>query len=146
MVRLLPFLPSRSSDKGLADFYHLITGPFPVSLAPEVVVKVFEFANMGLPVALLSSIGGPMRLEAAERRSLLQTYLPWALRCGSSCQPLITVEWEKLWDRNIDEVRKELGITKPPMEWKAWRRGERERKNREQVLAEAAANAAPASP
>jgi len=94
---------------------------------------------MGLPVALLSSIGGPLRLQSAERRSLLRTYLPWALRCGSSCKPLICVEWEKLWERNIEEVRTELGIWKPPMEWKEWRRGERERKKREEAVSAASA-------
>lgn len=105
-----------------ADFYHLISGPFPVSMAPEVVVKLFEFANMGLPVALLSSLFGPLRLASDERKALFDAYLAWALRAGSAAKPLINVEWEKNWTTDIDKLRDDIGIVKPPVEWRQWRR------------------------
>ncbi|MBW0515770.1 hypothetical protein O181_055485 [Austropuccinia psidii MF-1] len=111
------------------DFYHVITGPFPVNVSGEIVVKWFELANMGLPVAALSAIFGPLRLESSKRNRLLKTYVPWALKCGSSCKPLICVEWEKKWEMSIEELRKELGIWSPPMDFKAWLEEERRIKN-----------------
>ncbi|POW10525.1 hypothetical protein PSHT_08740 [Puccinia striiformis] len=66
------------------DFYHVISGPFPVNISGEIVVKWIELANMGLPVAALSAIFGPLRLNSEKRTDLLRTYVPWALRTGSS--------------------------------------------------------------
>lgn len=102
------------------DFYHVILG-FPVSVSAELVVKWFELANMGLPVAFLSSFFGPLRLKADRRRRLVSTYMPWALRAGANAQPLIGVYWEKKWETNIDELRKELGIAPPPLPWTEYR-------------------------
>ncbi|KAK9895564.1 Coq4-domain-containing protein [Cystobasidium minutum MCA 4210] len=102
------------------DFYHVLLG-FPVSVSAELVVKWFEMANMGLPVAVLSSVFGPLRLSSARRRRLSSTYLSWALRTGSSSQSLIGIYWEKRWSQNIDELRRELGITPPPMTWSEFR-------------------------
>lgn len=98
----------------------------------ELVVKWFELANFGLPVALLSSVFGPLRLEASERRRLFDTYGGWALRCGGSAQCLIGIEWEKEWEKDINVLRRELGIWRPPMDFKLWRKeGRRLKKERE---------------
>lgn len=103
------------------DFYHVLLG-FGVSLPSELVVKWFELANFHLPVALLSSVFGPLRMEASERRRLMSTYGAWALKCGGSAQCLIGVEWEKKWETDIEELRKELGIYPAPVPFKDWRR------------------------
>ncbi|KAI9626096.1 hypothetical protein KEM48_010571 [Puccinia striiformis f. sp. tritici PST-130] len=87
------------------DFYHVISGPFPVNISGEIVVKWIELANMGLPVAALSAIFGPLRLNSEKRTDLLRTYVPWALRTGSSCKPLICVEWEKNWETPIKDLK-----------------------------------------
>ncbi|EFP80984.1 Ubiquinone biosynthesis protein [Puccinia graminis f. sp. tritici] len=102
------------------DFYHVISGPFPVNISGEIVVKWVELANMGLPVAGLSAIFGPLRLASEKRRELLRTYVPWALRMGSSCKPLICVEWEKHWETPIDQLKRSLGISEPPLDFKTW--------------------------
>ncbi|KAK4052582.1 Ubiquinone biosynthesis protein [Microbotryomycetes sp. JL221] len=111
------------------DFYHVLLG-FGVSLPAELVVKWFELANFGLPVALLSGLVGPLRMEAAERRRLVDTYAVWALKAGEQAQCLIGVEWERKWDTNIDEMRAALGIVPPPLPFKEWRRQGRELKAR----------------
>lgn len=102
------------------DFYHVLLG-FGVSLPAELVVKWFELANFHLPVALLSGVFGPLRMEPSERRRLMKTYGAWALKCGGSAECLIGVYWEKEWERDLEEVRKELGVFRPPVPFKEWR-------------------------
>lgn len=104
------------------DFYHVITGPFSVSVAAELVVKWFELANFGLPVAALSGVFGPLRLSGQGRRRLIKTYVPWAVRCGANASPLINVYWEKMWEKDIEEMRKELNIEPPPISWAEYRK------------------------
>ena len=102
------------------DFYHVLLG-FPVSVSAELIVKWFELANMGLPVAFLSSVFGPLRLKSDRRRRLVRTYLSWALRAGSGTKPLIGVRWEERWDQDIVELRKELGLAEPPFSWEDYK-------------------------
>lgn len=126
------------------DFYHVLLG-FGVSLPAELVVKWFELANFTLPVAALSSVFGPLAMkDPAERRRLMRSYSRWALECGGNATCLIGVEWEKCWERDIDELRRELGVTMPPVPFKQWRaEGRRIRKEKEeQQQREAAVQAA----
>jgi ubiquinone biosynthesis protein COQ4 len=112
------------------DFYHVITGPFPVTTAAELVVKWFELANMGLPVAALSAFFGPLRLNSGLRSRLVNTYVPWALRCGSMAKPLISLDWENRWEQPVVEMKRELGIWDPPMTWVEFKaRGRDKREN-----------------
>jgi len=94
------------------DLYHCITS-MPVRVEYEIVVKAFEFANLGLPMTGLAAIGAPFKLSAAKQDRLKQ-YIPWALRCGGSARSLITIFWEKRWDQDIGELKRELGIWDPP--------------------------------
>lgn len=103
------------------DFYHVVTG-FPVNVSAELVVKWFEMANFGLPVAAISALFGPLRLTSAGRRRLLSTYIPWALKCGSSADCLIGVYWEKEWNAPITELKTRLGISEPPIPWRDFRK------------------------
>lgn len=104
------------------DLYHCITN-FSVNVESELAVKYFEFANLGLPLAAISAIGGPLRLlspsEANKRKRdrLFSEYVPWALRYGSTARCLISVYWEKRWEQNVEELRKELGIRDSPARW-----------------------------
>lgn len=107
------------------DFYHVISGGFPVSVSGEIVVKWFELANMGLPVAALSALFGPLRLSSGRRGRLLRSFVPWALKCGSSAQSLISVPWEEHWETDLVELRASLGIWEPPVDWDSWIEEER---------------------
>lgn len=104
------------------DFYHVISGQFPVSFSGEVVVKWFEMANMGLPVAALSAIFGPLRMKSSNRNKLFRTFVPWALRCGASASPLISVYWEERWEQDLGDMRREMGIWDPPVPWSEYKR------------------------
>lgn len=88
----------------------------PVSHLGETVVKIFEASHMGLPVAFLSSIAGPFRLTSDERTALFgQGQLAsWAWRMGKKSKPLIAVRWEDAWERNFDEMKRDLGWDEPP--------------------------------
>ncbi|TEB34605.1 ubiquinone biosynthesis protein COQ4, mitochondrial [Coprinellus micaceus] len=99
------------------DFYHCITN-MPVNVESELALKWFEFANLGLPMTGLAALFGPLRLNAQKRDRLFSEYVPWALKCGGSARPLITVYWEKRWEQNVEEIKKELGLwDAPPARW-----------------------------
>ncbi|KAL8641396.1 MAG: hypothetical protein Q9228_001785 [Teloschistes exilis] len=94
------------------DFYHALTG-LPVMVEGEVALKAFEFANTLLPMTGLS-LFAVLRLKPAERSRFLYTYLPWALTNGLRSKDIINVYWEEQLERNVDELRMELGIEQPP--------------------------------
>ncbi|KAL8798429.1 MAG: hypothetical protein Q9182_006672 [Xanthomendoza sp. 2 TL-2023] len=94
------------------DFYHALTG-LPVMVEGEVALKAFEFANTLIPMTGMS-LFAVTQLKPAERSRLWQTYLPWALTNGLRSKELINVYWEEQLDRDVDDLRTELGIEKPP--------------------------------
>ena len=94
------------------DFYHAVTG-LPVVVEGEVALKAFEFANTLLPMTGLS-VFASMRLKAAEWERFRDIYLPWAIRSGLASRDVICVYWEEVLERDVDELRRELGIEKPP--------------------------------
>ncbi|CAH1756562.1 6646_t:CDS:2 [Entrophospora sp. SA101] len=91
------------------DFYHTLTN-LPTSVEGELALKWFELAQTNLPMTLLSSLVGPMRLNSTERNNLYNKYVPWAIQCGSQSKLLLNVYFEECWLKNIDELRSELGI------------------------------------
>ncbi|KAL2831219.1 coenzyme Q biosynthesis protein Coq4-domain-containing protein [Aspergillus cavernicola] len=94
------------------DFYHAVTG-LPTFVEGELALKAFEFLNTLIPMTGLSMFAS-VRLKAAERERLFSLYLPWAVRSGLSSKELINVYWEKVLEKDVDELRAELGIEKPP--------------------------------
>ncbi|CAO3667888.1 unnamed protein product [Umbelopsis vinacea] len=95
------------------DFFHTLTG-LGVSVEEELALKWFEWVQTGLPMTMLSSLFGHLRLTTLERKRLFQVYVPWALQCGTSAKPLMNVYFEELLKEPISSVRKELGIFLPP--------------------------------
>ncbi|KOH01043.1 ubiquinone biosynthesis protein COQ4 [Saccharomyces eubayanus] len=95
------------------DFYHALNN-LPIIIEGEVTIKALEGANLGVPMAILGGILAPLRLKKAQRERLYNTYLPWAIRTGLSCKPLINVYWEEMLEKDVDALRKELQITPPP--------------------------------
>ncbi|KAI9477529.1 Ubiquinone biosynthesis protein [Coemansia sp. RSA 989] len=91
------------------DFYHVILD-LDISVVEELAIKVFEWQQTKLPVALVAGAFGPLRLPPKERSRFFDFYLPWALQCGSSSKPIISVYWEEMWHRPIDDIRKEMGV------------------------------------
>ncbi|KAL0098249.1 ubiquinone biosynthesis protein Coq4 [Phycomyces blakesleeanus] len=95
------------------DFFHTLTG-LGVTVEEEIALKWFEWAQTGLPMTMLSSLVGPLRLSLAEKQRLFGTYVPWALQTGASATPLMTVYFEDHFDVPLDALRAQLGISTPP--------------------------------
>ncbi|KAF6222937.1 hypothetical protein HO133_000988 [Letharia lupina] len=94
------------------DFYHALTG-LPVFVEGEVALKAFEFANTLLPMTGLS-VFAITRMKPAERIRFWNTYLPWAVSNGLKSKDIINVYWEEELERDVDDLRNELGIKRPP--------------------------------
>ena len=109
------------------DFSHAVTG-LPVVVEGEVALKAFEFANTGLPMTGLS-LAAVVRLRKAERARFWSTYLPWAVRSGLKAESVINVYWEEILEKDVAELRDELGIEQPP-DLRDIRRREREERKR----------------
>ena len=94
------------------DFYHALAG-LPVFIEGEVALKAFEFANTLLPMTGLS-LFAITRMMPSERTRFWNTYLPWAASNGLRSKEIINVYWEQELERDVDDLRNELGIEKPP--------------------------------
>uniref|UniRef100_A0A2Y9D1R3 Ubiquinone biosynthesis protein COQ4 homolog, mitochondrial n=1 Tax=Anopheles funestus TaxID=62324 RepID=A0A2Y9D1R3_ANOFN len=91
------------------DMVHAILD-MPTNMLGEVTVKWVEALNTGLPMCYGGAVFGAFRLRPKQRQNYLRHYLPWALRTGRRIKPLMTVYWEKRWDQDVSELRKELYI------------------------------------
>lgn len=94
------------------DFYHALTG-LPVFVEGEVALKAFEFANTLLPMTGLS-LFAVTKMKSAERSRFWSTYLPWALSNGLKSKEVINIYWEEELERDVGDLRAELGIEAPP--------------------------------
>ncbi|KAH0543762.1 Ubiquinone biosynthesis protein [Glutinoglossum americanum] len=114
------------------DFYHALTG-LPVMVEGEIALKAFEFANTLLPMTGLSMFA-VTRLKADERGRFWSTYLPWALENGLRAKEVINVYWEEELERDVGDLRSELGIEKP-VDLRATRKMLRARRKAERAVA-----------
>lgn len=97
------------------DFYHALLN-LPVFREGEIALKAFEYLNIGVPFGGLGALFAPWNVKkSSERERLFKIYYPWALQNAYHCKKnLINVYWEKIMDKNVDTIRKELGLTLPP--------------------------------
>lgn len=95
------------------DFYHAALTGLPIVREGEVALKAFEFANTLLPMTGFSLLA-IATLKKVERQRFWSTYGPWAFRNGLRCKEVINVYWEEQLERDVDDLRHELGIEKPP--------------------------------
>ena len=101
------------------DFWHALSG-LPPTVAGELALKWLEMTHTGLPMAAMSALVGPLRLPCSERRALNTYLIPWAVATGNSCVCLMSVPYEQLWERNSDELRKELRFPAAPAHVLDW--------------------------
>lgn len=94
------------------DFYHALTG-LPTVVEGELALKAFEFLNTLIPMTGLS-LFAVVRLKPTERERFFSLHMPWAVRNGLASEELINVYWEEVLERDVDELRAELGIERPP--------------------------------
>lgn len=94
------------------DFYHAVTG-LPIWVEGELGLKAFEFANTGLPMTGLS-LAAIVRLKPLERQRMFDIFLPWAFSNGWRSKDVINVYWEEELETDLADLRKRLGIERPP--------------------------------
>ncbi|KAH6874914.1 ubiquinone biosynthesis protein coq-4 [Thelonectria olida] len=109
------------------DFYHAVTG-LPIVREGEIALKAFEFANTLLPMTGLS-VFAAATMKRGERRRFASIYLPWAIKNGARSKDVINVFWEERLRDDVEELRAELGIERPP-DMRTIRKREREEKKR----------------
>jgi ubiquinone biosynthesis protein COQ4 len=109
------------------DFYHALTG-LPIVREGELALKAFEFSNTVIPMTGLS-LGAVVTLKPSERKRFFDIYLPWALRNGLRSKDIINVYWEEQLERDVDDLRAELGVERPP-DMRTIRKKERQEKKR----------------
>lgn len=98
------------------DFWHVLCD-LPPTVVGEIALKWFEYRVTGLPVCLLSAVGGPLRLQPTELVILGSKYVPWALSSGAKCHDLLSFPYEDNLHRSVSDLRKELNI-EPAPSWK----------------------------
>jgi ubiquinone biosynthesis protein COQ4 len=111
------------------DFYHAVTG-LPVVREGELALKAFEFFNTAIPMTGLSLVA-VATMKSKERHRYFNLYLPWAVQNGLSSKDIINVYWEEELDRDVDDMRAELGIELPP-DMRNIRKKEREERRKSQ--------------
>ena len=113
------------------DFSHAVTG-LPIVREGEVALKAFEFANTGLPMTgiALAAVG---TLKKGERSRFFGTHLPWAIKNGLGAKDMINVYWEEELERDVDDLRRELGIAQPEDLREVRRRERNEAKRKKEV-------------
>ena len=102
----------------------------------EVALKAFEFANTLLPMTGLS-VFAAATLKTKEKERFASTYLPWALRNGLRAKEVINVYWEEELERDVEDLRRELGV-EPPPDLRAIRKAEREERRRAKIASASA--------
>lgn len=104
------------------DFWHALSG-LPPTILGELVLKAFEFQVTGLPVCILGSTVGQIRLSRAELIKFYTIGLPWAISAGKRCSQsylknpnfdVLTYHYEKNLEKEVDEVRRELDFNRAP--------------------------------
>ena len=80
------------------------------TIVGEVLVKWVEALQFRLPMCTGGAIFGPLRFKP-KQRDQYNALLPWALDQGLNAKFLLNVYYEKRWEQDIDEFRKEFYIT-----------------------------------
>ncbi|KAJ5124731.1 Coenzyme Q biosynthesis Coq4 [Penicillium bovifimosum] len=119
------------------DFYHAVTG-LPIFVEGELALKALEFLNTLLPMTGLSLFAF-VRMKPAEKERFLSLHLPWAIRSGLRSNELINVYWEEVLEKDVDELRAELNIERPP-DLREIRKMMRQQQKREKERQQAASN------
>lgn len=97
------------------DFFHVLTD-LPPTVPGELALKYVELFQTGLPICALSSTVGSLKLSGEDRIVWKNIYLPWAIRVGKTGnkKKWMHVYWEEEFERDLQELRDELGIETAP--------------------------------
>jgi ubiquinone biosynthesis protein COQ4 len=105
----LPQVPSYIAKRmrQVHDIWHVLTG-YDTNVRGEVALQAFTFAQTEAPSSMLITVGALLRFGLADR-----AMLPMALdgyRRGRRAEFLPPLWLEEMWERPLEDVRRELGI------------------------------------
>jgi len=95
------------------DLFHVILDAH-TNMLGEIAVKWVEGIQLGLPMCVLGAIAGPARLGPVHRQRYFSVFLPWSIEQGFKAKFLMNIYYEKHWEDDIDELRKEMNIEPAP--------------------------------
>lgn len=78
----------------------------PTTLPGELAIKAIEFTQYELPAHWGSAYFASGRLNRRERKYLASTVLPWAVRAAGKATDLLSINYEKAFNKPIIELRK----------------------------------------
>ncbi|PVD22224.1 hypothetical protein C0Q70_18030 [Pomacea canaliculata] len=87
----------------------------PPNMLGEVTVKWVEAIQTGLPLCTLAALFGPLRLGPKHQQKYLNTYLSWSIRCAKNAKFLMNVYFEKHWEQEISDLRRDLNVEPAPV-------------------------------
>ena len=84
----------------------------PPNMVGEVVVKWVEALQFRLPMCVGGAVFGPLRFGEKQREEYGRL-LGWAVRTGTEASFLLNTYYEKRWDQDLADLRRELNISLP---------------------------------
>ena len=93
------------------DLTHCLLDQQP-RMVGEVLVKWVEALQFRLPMCVGGAVFGPLRFSEKQREEY-RVLLPWAVRQGTQASFLLNTYYEKRWEQDIADLRRELNITLP---------------------------------
>ena len=94
------------------DLWH-ITGGYQTTALHEVAISAFQLAQFGHHYSsmFLGMVLTRIAFERPEGGAIMLPIILSAWAHGRRTPPLLGVNWEAVWDRPLDQVRQQLGVT-----------------------------------
>ncbi len=93
------------------DIWHVLMG-LGVEGHEEVIIHSFTLGQTHMPVSYLVIFFGTIKHLILEKRWKAIRYALWhAYRSGLRAKPLLLVTWENMWEKDLNDVRREFNIS-----------------------------------
>lgn len=93
------------------DFHHLVIGNLPTSIEGEIIIKLVEGINMGLPLGIIGGLLSPLHLKDAYIiKQIYSKYLSLIIDLNKqmNCNMLL-INWSNYLLKDVDEIRYMIG-------------------------------------
>lgn len=93
------------------DLWHIVAG-YETTALHEIAISAFQMAQFGhnYSAQFLSVTAGVGALAPATGYGVLMDVIVSAWRHGRETPALITIPWEREWDRSVEEIRARFGV------------------------------------
>ena len=107
----LPPIPSWVAQRvrQTHDVWHVLTGYAP-DVPGEIALQAFTYAQLRMPSAWLIAVLGTLLKAPRSARTVYDGF-----KRGEAAAFLPVIRFEDMWERDLDDVRRELGIRPPAL-------------------------------